>query len=81
MITSSSLYQVAEVESEKFELEKQLQEVKVKFAQSQSQVKKDENDGSRFSDRLAAALANEKQAKVQLVKLEAVVAAYESKVL
>lgn len=68
------------MEEEKFELEKRLQDVNFKYIQLQSQLNKGEAGETRTSDRLVNALANEKQAKAQLIKLEAVVAAYESRV-
>lgn len=70
--------QIAELETEKFELEKKLQEINVKYAQSHTNT--DDAGNSRLNDRLTTALANEKAARDQLVKSEAVVAAYESRV-
>lgn len=74
------MLQIAEVETEKFEVEKRLQDVNIKYIQLQSQLNSDETGSSRMHERLTAALANEKRAKDQLVKIEAVVAAYESRV-
>ena len=68
------------METEKFELEKELQDIKFKFIQLQSQTNRDGQDTERYSERLVTALANEKQLRSQVVRLEAVVAAYESRV-
>lgn len=68
------------METEKFELEKELQDIKFKYIQLQSQTNQEGHDSERYSERLVTAVANEKQLKGQVVRLEAVVAAYESRV-
>ena len=61
-------------------MEKKLQDMNIKYAQLQSQQHVDDTGHSRLNDRLATAITKEKLAKAEVVKLEAVVAAYESRV-
>ena len=61
-------------------MEKKLQDMNIKYAQLQSQQHGDDTGHSRLNDRLATAITKEKLAKAEVVKLEAVVAAYESRV-
>lgn len=68
------------MEADKFELEKKLQDINFKYVQLQTQLNKDETTDVNIGKKLVSALASEKEYKARLVKLEAVVAAYESRV-
>lgn len=71
---------ISKLETEKFELEKKYQDVNISYIQLKKQLSKDEVDGERVTARLQTALNSEAQARSQVRRLEAVVAAHESRV-
>ncbi|XP_067928454.1 golgin subfamily A member 4-like [Watersipora subatra] len=70
---------LSQVETEKFEMEKRLQDVNIKCAQLQAQLNSGQTGNPKFSEKLASAVASERIARDAVIRLEAVVAAYENK--